>query len=171
MQVNIVHTQGPGGTVSEIETLPRLTSAVGYAYPEGYLEVGTGTDGSLPFKVDQAGNVTAVGLVTTGVNTQSGGSNTAASAPILTGVAGSNGGGGVQLSDKTRDYMVYLQIGTAGTAWVVTMGHLVAANDVTIHASGVATAGQTLTFRLPASWYFLWTASTATLAQSVAVGC
>lgn len=106
-----------------------------------------------------------------GLLTLNGGTNTAASAPILTGVAGTNGGGGVQLSDTTRDYFVYLQVGTAGTAWIVSMGHTSAANDVTVHASGTATAGQTLSFRLPAGWYFLWSATTATLAQSVAVGC
>lgn len=116
-------------------------------------------------KVSPAGD-TMAGLLTLG-----GGTSTAASAPVLTGVAGTNGGGGVQLSDTTRDYFVYLQVGTAGTAWIVSMGHTSAANDVTIHASGTATAGQTLSFRLPAGWYFLWSATTATLAQSVAVGC
>ena len=99
------------------------------------------------------------------------GTNSSSSAPILTAVAGTNGGGGVQLSDLTRDYHVYLQVGTAGTAWIVSMGHTSSANDVTLHASGTATAGQVLSFRLPAGWYFLWSATTATLAQSVAVGC
>lgn len=101
----------------------------------------------------------------------SAGTNSAATAAVLTAVAGTNGGGGVQLSDTARDYVVYLQIGAAGTALIVSMGHTSGANDVTIHASGVATAGQTVTFRLPAGWYFLWSANTATLAQSVAVSC
>ena len=122
--------------------------------------------GSGPFRVDQKGNVTASGIVNVNAGT-----DTAASAPILTAVAGTNGGGGVQLTDTTRDYNVYLQVGTAGTAFIVTMGHTSAGNDVTIHASGTATAGQTVSFRLPAGWYFLWSATTATLAQSVAVGC
>jgi hypothetical protein len=99
------------------------------------------------------------------------GTNSAATAAILTAVAGTNGGAAVQLSDTARDYMVYLQVGTAGTAWVVSMGHTSAGNDVTLHASGTATAGQVLTFRLPAGWFFLWSATTATLAQSVAVSC
>jgi len=99
------------------------------------------------------------------------GTDSAASAPILTAVAGTNGGGAVQLSDLTRDYIVYLEVGTAGTAWIVSMGHTSAGNDVTLHASGVATAGQVLSFRLPAGWWFLWSATAATLAQSVAVGC
>lgn len=106
-----------------------------------------------------------------GVVSNNAGTSSAGSAPILTGVAGTNGGAAVQLSDTARDYMVYLQVGTAGTAFIVQMGHTSAGNDVTLHASGVATAGQTLTFRLPAGWYFLWSATTATLAQSVAVGC
>jgi hypothetical protein len=53
----------------------------------------------------------------------------------------------------------------------ITMGHTSAANDVTLKASGVATAGDVITFRLPAGWYFAWAATTATLAQSVAIGC
>ena len=115
---------------------------------------------------DGTGKMSAAGIISANAGTSSAGS-----APILTAVAGTNGGAAVQLSDVTRDYMVYLQVGTAGTAWVVQMGHTSAGNDVTLHASGVATAGQTLSFRLPAGWYFLWSATTATLAQSVAVGC
>lgn len=107
----------------------------------------------------------------TGVVSPNAGTDSAGSAPILTAVAGTNGGPAVQLTDTARDYMVYLEIGTAGTAWIVSMGHTSGATDVTIHASGVATAGQVLSFRLPAGWFFLWSATTATLAQSVAVGC
>lgn len=129
----------------------------------GFLEFGDGTDGSLPFKVDQAGNAVANSIAAPSVST--------ASAPILTGVAGTNGGGGVQLSDKTRDYMVYLQIGTAGTAFVLEMGHTSAANDVTIHASAAGVANSVISFRLPAGWYFAWSATSTTLTQSVAVGC
>lgn len=112
-----------------------------------------------------------VGSLLTSVLTANAGVSTAGSAPILTAVAGTNGGGGVQLSDHARDYMVYLQIGTAGTAMIVSMGHTSSANDVTLHASGTATSGDLYSFRLPAGWWFLWSATTATLAQSVAVGC
>jgi hypothetical protein len=134
----------------------------------GYIELlqQGGVNGTGPFRIDQAGNVTTSGIINV-----AGGSDTAASAPVLTAVAGTNGGAAVQLTDTTRDYNVYLQVGTAGTAWIVSMGHTSSGNDVTLHASGVATAGQVLTFRLPAGWYFLWSATTATLAQSVAVGC
>lgn len=128
-------------------------------------------EGSGVVSIDQAGNITAPSIKTSGVNAQNGGSNTSGSAPILTAVAGTNGGGGVQLTDTTRDYMVYLQVGTAGTAMIVSMGATNAATDVTLHASGTATSGDLYSFRLPAGWYFKWSATTATLAQSVAVGC
>jgi len=106
-----------------------------------------------------------------GVATLNGGSSSAGSAPILTAVAGTNGGSAVQLTDVTRDYMVYLEVGTAGTAFIVSMGHTSAGTDVTLHASGTATSGSVVTFLLPAGWFFKWSATTATLAQSVAVGC
>lgn len=174
-QLNLVSTSAAdgGGTEGLIQTpiLQPAEAGYNYGFTDGFMEYGAGTAGSLPFKVDEHGNVTSAAHTASGVISQNAGSDSAGSAPILTAVAGTNGGGGVQLSDTTRDYMVYLQVGTAGTAWVVTMGHTSSANDVTLHASGTATAGQTLSFRLPAGWYFLWTATTATLAQSVAVGC
>lgn len=130
------------------------------------------SEGNGVLSIDQAGNITAPSIKTSGVNAQNGGSNTSGSAPIIaTPVAGSNGGAAVQLSDTTRDYMVYLQIGTAGTAMIVSMGATSAGTDVTLHASGTATTGDLYSFRLPAGWYFKWSATTATLAQSVAVGC
>ena len=48
------------------------------------------------------------------------GSTTAASAPVLTPAFAS--GTAAQLSDTTRDYMVYLTIGTAGTANTLAIG-------------------------------------------------
>jgi hypothetical protein len=67
--------------------------------------------------------------------------------------------------------MVYIQVGTAGTAFIISIGHTVSANDVTIHASGTATTGQIVSFRLPAGWYILWSATTATITQTTCVGC
>jgi hypothetical protein len=136
------------------------------------------TPGSGAFRIDTKGVITAVtvnasGAVrTAGVSTFSAGTDTAPSVPIIASpVAGTNGGSAVQLSDTTRDYMIYLEVGTAGTAMSVTMGSTSAGTDVTVKASGVATAGDIIAFRLPAGWYFKWAATTATLAQSVAVGC
>lgn len=57
------------------------------------------------------------------------------------------------------------------TATSVTIGHTSSANDVTIMASAAATAGQVITFRLPAGWYFKWTGTTTAVGNQVAVGC
>jgi hypothetical protein len=118
------------------------------------------------FSAIEAGTIQADALVTL-----NGGSKTSGSAPILTAVAGTSGGAAVQLVDVTRDYMVYIEIGTAGTAFTMSMGHTSAGTDVTLHASGTAVSGDVLSFLLPAGWFFKWAATTATLAQSVAVGC
>jgi hypothetical protein len=96
------------------------------------------------------------------------GTDTAPAASALT-PAFANGTA-AQLSDVNRDYMVYLEVGTAGAAFTVAIGPTsVPAN--TIVASGVATSGEIVSFRLPAGWYVEWTATTATLAHQVAVSC
>ena len=84
--------------------------------------------------------------------------------------AATNGGAGVQVS-ITQDAMVYLQVGTAGTAFSLSIGHTSGASDVTLISTAVATAGELISFRLPAGWYYKWSATTATLAQQKAVAC
>jgi hypothetical protein len=96
------------------------------------------------------------------------GSNTASSAPVLTPTFAS--GTASQLSDTTRDYQIYFNVTTSGTATSVTMGPTSAGNTVSIMASAAATAGQAISFRLPAGWYVKWTGTTTVLAQA-AVGC
>jgi hypothetical protein len=96
------------------------------------------------------------------------GTNTAGSAPVLT-PANSNGTA-AQLSDHTRDYMVYLTIGTAGTAFVLAIGPTSTPAN-TVVPSSTATSGTQYAFRLPAGWYWEWSATTATLASQIAIGC
>lgn len=96
------------------------------------------------------------------------GTSSAGSAPVLTPTFAS--GTAAQLADLTRDYTVYLEIGTAGTANVVAIGPTSTPAN-TVIASGVATAGQVMTIRLPAGWYLKWSATTATLANQIAIGC
>lgn len=98
------------------------------------------------------------------------GTSSAASAPILTAL-GFASGTAAQLADTTRDYIVYLEVTTAGTATSVTIGHTSSANDVTIMSSQAATAGQVITVRLPAGWYLKWTGTTTAIGNQVAVGC
>jgi hypothetical protein len=98
------------------------------------------------------------------------GSNSAGSAPVLTAL-GAVSGTGIQLSDTTRDYMVYLTVTTAGTATTVTLGPTSSANAVTIMSSQPATAGEVISFRLPAGWFFKWAGTSTAIGNQVAVGC
>lgn len=114
---------------------------------------------------DSSGNATVAGL-----QTLNGGTNTSGSAPVITGI-GATSGSATQLSDHTRDYLVYFTITTSGTATSLTIGHTSGASDVTIVPSGAATAGTLWTFRLPAGWYLKWTGTTTAISNQVAVGC
>lgn len=107
-------------------------------------------------------------VTSTGVLTANGGVSTAGSAPVLT--PSFANGTAAQLADLTRDYMVYLEVGTAGTAFIVAIGPTSTPAN-TIVSSGVATSGEVVSFRLPAGWYVKWSATTATLASQAAIGC
>lgn len=112
-----------------------------------------------------AGASTWAGLVT-----RNGGVTTAGSAPILTGLAVASGTP-KQLSDTTRDYMVYFTVTTAGTATTLSIGHTSSGNDVTLKSSTAANAGDVWAFRLPAGWWIAWSGTTTAIANQVAVGC
>ena len=62
-ELNIVDTD-PSGNEGQIVTPYLQTLVPGYSFGmgNGYLEFGSGTPGSLPFRVDQAGNVTAASV-------------------------------------------------------------------------------------------------------------
>lgn len=95
------------------------------------------------------------------------GTNTAASAPLVTPTFS---GTAAQLSDTTRDYTVYLAVTTGGTATTVEFGHTTAASDVVLVNNASVTAGQVITFRLPAGWYVKASGTSTVFTQS-AVGC
>jgi hypothetical protein len=64
VRLNIVSTKGAGGVFvdGQIRSPELFERADGYAYDAGFLEFGNGTDGSLPFRVDQDGVVTAASI-------------------------------------------------------------------------------------------------------------
>lgn len=97
------------------------------------------------------------------------GTSSAGSAPVLTPAFAS--GTAAQLSDTSRDYMIYLTVTTSGTATSVTIGPTSAASAATVMASAAATAGQVISFRLPAGWYVKWAGVTTAIAGQSAVGC
>ena len=75
-----------------------------------------------------------------------------------------------QLAQTTRDAMVYLTEGTAGTAMVITIGPTNTPAN-TVVSSSVATGGEVYAIRLPAGWYLKWSATTATIANQLAITC
>jgi len=77
-------------------------------------------------------------------------------------------GAAAQLTDTTRDYVVYLQIGTPGTAFSVAIGPTSSPAN-TVVSSVAPTAGEVFTVRLPAGWYLEWSGTTTTLADQTAI--
>ncbi len=126
--------------------------------------------GAINFLEANGTHVLASFNTSTGVFSVDAGTNSAGSAPVLTGL-GAVSGTPIQLTDTTRDYLVYLNVTTAGTATSVTMGHTSGAGDVTIAQSETATLGQVYSFRLPAGWYFKWTGTGTAMGNQNAVGC
>jgi len=127
------------------------------------------TGGSVTGNLTVTGNGVVNGTQAVGgVLSANAGVNTAGSAPALTPTFSS--GVAAQLTDTTRDYLVYLEVGTAGTAMSVAIGPTSGVAN-TVSTSGVATTGQIISFRLPAGWFAKWTAVTATLANQLAIGC
>jgi hypothetical protein len=104
-----------------------------------------------------------------GVFTPTDGTNTSGSAPVLTSL-GFVSGTAAQLSDLTRDYVVYLAVTTSGTATTVAIGPTSTPANTILPSSSV-TAGQLITFRCPAGWYIKWAGTTTAIATQTAIGC
>jgi hypothetical protein len=107
--------------------------------------------------------------VVNGVQTLNGGTNTSPSVPVISS-PGFAVGTASQLSDTTRDYMVYITIGTPGTGMTLAIGPTSTPAN-TIHSSSTPTAGMQFAFRLPAGWYAEVAGSSTTIANQIAIGC
>lgn len=97
-----------------------------------------------------------------------GSTNTSGSCPVLTPVFANNAAS--QLSDLTRDYFVYLAVTTSGTSTTVAIGPTSTPANTILPSSSV-TAGQLISFRLPAGWYCKWAGTTTVIATQTAIGC
>lgn len=111
---------------------------------------------------------TAAGVTSAGVIAANGGTNTAGSAPVIAAPGFANGVAS-QLSDLTRDYVVYFTITAAGTVFIIAVGPT-AGVATTIVPSSTVSLGESFAIRLPAGWFLKWSATTATVSQ-VAIGC
>ena len=127
----------------------------------------TTTAGTLSWGNGTAGPDTNLSRASAGVLAQPA-SNTAAAAAVLTPTFAN--GTAAQLTDTTRDYMVYLQVGTAGTATTLAIGPTSGVAN-TLKTSSAANAGDLWSFRLPAGWFVKWAGTTTTVATQTAIGC
>lgn len=133
-------------------------------YNPGILATGGTVTGNLAV----TGNASLSGTTAAGgVVSLNAGSATAGSAPVLTPTLSS--GVAAQLADVTRDYVLYLTVGTAGTITVAVGPTSTPAN--TLVSAAVATSGEVISVRVPAGWYTKVTLVTATLASQTAIGC
>ena len=114
-------------------------------------------------------NVTgANGLAVTNLATLNGGTKTSGSAPAIAAPGFANGVAS-QLSDLTRDYMVYMTITTAGTVFTLAIGPTAGVANTIVPSSSVS-LGESFSLRLPAGWFLQWSATLATVSQ-IAIGC
>lgn len=111
---------------------------------------------------------TGVWSMTTGIMDPQHGTKTTAAAAVLTPTFANNTAS--QLSDVTRDYMVYFTVGTAGSAFSIAIGPTSTPAN-TILTSNTPNAGEAIAFRLPAGWYVKWAGTLTTLANQIAIGC
>ena len=103
-----------------------------------------------------------------GVASFNAGVNSSGSAPVLTPAFATTVA--AQLADLTRDYMVYLAVTTSGTATSVAIGPTSTPANTILPSSSV-TAGQLISFRLPAGWFVKWAGTTTAFATQTAIGC
>lgn len=131
-------------------------------YNPGILAAGGSVTGNLAV----TGNGTVSGTETvSGIFTAAAGQKSTLS-NVLTPTFSS--GLAAQLTDITIDYMVYLQVGTAGTAFTVQIGPTSTPAN-TIISSAAASAGEIFTVRLPAAWYLKFSITTGTIANQIAI--
>lgn len=128
--------------------------------------VSTEIDGNLRIRSGAAGQGN---LTVDGATTLTGGSNTAGGAAVIA-APGFSSGVASQLSDLTRDYMVYFVIGTGGGTVSLAIGPTNATADAIVSAA-VGVNGELLAVRLPAGWFLKITVATSTIASQIAVSC
>lgn len=130
---------------------------------------GPGVPGSQVWSVDATGNTVQSGTVTamslqagtqgpvaqTGVETflAGAGVNTSASANVITPTFGVSASSGTQLTDTTRDYMVYITTTGGGANNTLTIGPNSTATAATIMANATVGTGVMWSFKLPAAWF------------------
>ena len=97
------------------------------------------------------------------------GTSSAGSAPVIA-APGFASGTASQLSDTSRDYLVYFTIATGGGTVTIAIGPT-STPATTIVNGAVGVAGVVIPIRLPAGWFLEITVATSTIGRQIAVGC
>jgi hypothetical protein len=109
---------------------------------------------------------TIIGSTAAAASSVTGPSNTSGSATFSSPTFTNNVAATV---NATQDAMVYLTVTTTGTAFTVNIGPTSGvANQIV--ASTPVTAGEIMSVRVPAGWFFRWAGTTVTVATT-AVTC
>jgi hypothetical protein len=147
------------------------------------------TPGTQVWSVDASGNTVQAGtmsvtgatsftgaatvggtLTENGITVQNAGINSSGSVHYIATLGfGVSAATGTQLSDTTRDYMVYLTTSAGGAGATVLIGPTSACTN-TVSASGSVGTGVCISYKLPAGWYTMWTTSVA-VGQQNAISC
>jgi len=173
----VVEGATPGGQVWSVDGAGNTVQS-GNATITGTLQAAS-LAGSLT--VATIGTESVAALTTTGVITQNSGINSSGSVNVLVGTQTGLGGttilttlgtGGTQISDQTRDYMVYCETTTTGGATIL-LGPTATATLATVFVGSLLTAGTSgvISFRVPAGWYTRFTGTSWACASPVAISC
>ena len=110
----------------------------------------------------------AIGPETVSPGAPSTNSNTSTTSAYSTQVFAN--GTAAQLAQTTNDAMVYLTCTASGTAFTLNSGPTAGVANAIIPSTPV-TAGQVITYRLPAGRFLKWSATTATFAAATIETC
>jgi hypothetical protein len=168
-------TTGTGQTCLGWNTGQNVTSATAPNYITclGY-QAQAGANGAVAIGTDSSGTgastsvANAIQLGTVNHTVYEAATNTSSGATASTPTFAN--GTAAQLGQTTKDAMVYLTVGTAGTAMTITIGPTSTPAN-TVVSSSVATSGEVYAIRLPAGWYLEWADTTGTIANQLAVTC
>ena len=150
------------------------SSTTGTAVIAGPLEVGGQFNSN---GLTAIANVYLAGTI--GYQAAGAGINSGAIATSQTGTAVSLAGnallavgtGGTQLADLTRDYMVYLNCTTLGSATITIGGTQASGGGTATVYQGSAAVGQCVTYRCPGGWFTWIKGGTVAFANQNIVSC
>ena len=108
--------------------------------------------------------------INNGITVQNAGVNSSGSVNYIATLGfGVSAATGTQISDHTRDYMVYLTTTAGGAGATVLIGATSACTS-TVTASGSIGTGVCISYKLPAGWFSMWTTAVA-IGQQNAISC